>query len=479
MTNSQLTNNLSKPPNLSVREQFMLAGLMVQAVMGLVDLNMFNVAIPSIQKEFGLPIDVLALVVAIRFLSRLGLMPIYGAIGDRLGKKRTYMAGLTIFIVGSFMGFLTQSIYWLVFARLLQGIGGASMPLSMALITDAFPKERRGQALGIWNTAAPMGHMIGPVLGGLMIEAFGWRSIFILVAIGSALAITLVARLVPDAPPKTKTLAKFDWIGAISLLVTITSFLLSTTTSSLFPFGSTANVIFWIVTGVGLIGLSLNASRNPNPMVSFQDIKTRRLILPSLSVTLRNFAHNGVTFVLVLYLTNIYGKSPSAVGTILLFYSIALMVGVPLGGWFADRWISRKAGGFGLAIQASGMVWLGLVHSQTNYLLSLPGMILGGLGAGLCLTSFTKEAVASLGEKKVGLASGLYNMIRFSGAAASAPILGILLARGFERYGNVETVPQPYLSSFLVLAFVALAGILVAALIPPPVKVDDEIGSEL
>jgi MFS family permease len=222
----------------------------------------------------------------------------------------------------------------------------------------------------------------------------------------------------------------------------------------------------------------MNAYKNPNPVVSFQDIKTRRLVLPSLSVTLRNFAHNGVTFVLVLYLTNIHGKSPSAVGTILLFYSMALMVGVPLGGWFADRWVSRKAGGFGLAIQASGMLWLGLVPSQSNYLLALPGMILGGLGAGLCLTSFTKEAVASLGKNKVGLASGLYNMIRFSGAAASAPILGILLARGFEQFGGIETVPQPYLSSFIVLAFVALTGILVSILIPPPPKKEEMADSE-
>ena len=146
------------------------------------------------------------------------------------------------------------------------------------------------------------------------------------------------------------------------------------------------------------------------------------------------------------------------------------MIGVPLGGWFADRWITRKAGGFGLAIQFGGMLWLGLVQSQESIVLALPGMILGGLGSGLCLTPFTKEAVASLGKEKVGLASGLYNMIRFSGAAASAPILGIILARGFERYGGIETVPEPYLQGFILLAAVVLTGILLAALIPPPEK---------
>jgi len=457
-----------KAERFSIREQFMLAGLMMQSVITLIDVSMFNVAVPTIQNEFGLPIDTASLVVAIRYLARIGLMPIYGVIGDRLGKKRTYMAGLIIFILGSIIGGLSPSLSWLVIGRFLQGMGGASLPLSMALITDAFPKERRGRALGIWNSAAPAGSMIGPVLGGFLIEAFGWKSIFLIVIIGSSISLFFINRLVPKSATNQEPGTNFDWPGAMGLMVLATSFLMATTTSSVIPFGSPLNYLFWIFTGIGLLIMIVNATRNPNPLFSFEEVKNPRLILPALAVSFRMIAHSGTTFILVIYLTNVFGKSPSAVGTFILFYSLSSMIGVPLGGFLADRWISRKSGAFGLSLLAAGMAWLGLIQPQTNHLILLPGMILGGMGAGLCLVSFTKEAVASLGDEKVGLASGLYNMIRFSGASMSAPILGLILAAGYERFPGGETVSGPYQFAFQVLIFTTLIGVVIAASIPSP-----------
>jgi len=455
-----------KAEGFSIREQFMLAGLMMQSVMTLIDVSMFNVAVPAIQDEFGLPIDTASLVVAIRFMARIGLMPIYGVIGDRLGKKRIYMAGLSIFIIGSFIGWLSPSLIWLVIGRFLQGAGGASLPLSMALISDAFPKNRRGRALGIWNTAAPAGSMIGPVLGGFLIETYGWNSIFLVVIIGSVISLLFINRLVPKSLPNQVPESKFDWIGATGLMILATSFLMAITTSSVIPFGSVLNYIFWLFAAIGLLILVVNVSRNPNPLFSFNEIKNPRLLLPSIAVSFRMIAHTGAGFLLVIYLTNVFGKSPSEVGTFILFYSLSSLIGVPLGGFLADRWASRKSGAFGLSILAAGTSWLGLIHPQTNHWLLLPGMILGGLGAGLCLVSFTKEAVASLGEEKAGLASGLYNMIRFSGASLSAPTMGLILANAYVRYPGGETVPDPYQLAFRVLAITSVIGVLVAASIP-------------
>ena len=116
------------------------------------------------------------------------------------------------------------------------------------------------------------------------------------------------------------------------------------------------------------------------------------------------------------------------------------------------------------------MLWLGLVQPETSYLILLPGMILGGLGAGLCLISFTKEAVASLGDDKVGLASGLYNMLRFTGSSLSTPILGIILAANYGRYTGGETASGPYQFCFLVLTITTIVGIIVAASIPSPLS---------
>jgi MFS family permease len=457
-----------KKVRFSLREQLMLSGLMMQSVMALIDVSMFNVAVPTIQDEFGLPVDTVSLVVAIRYLPRLGLMPIYGVIGDRLGKKKTYLAGLIIFIIGSLVGLLSPNLNWLVAGRFLQGVGGASLPLSMALITDAFAKDRRGRALGVWNAAAPAGSMIGPVLGGFIIEAFGWKSIFIVVIIGSSLAWFAIKRLVPTPPKNELNQPNFDWTGSIGLMILATSFLMATTTSSVVPFGSLLNYVFWAFTALGLLILIMNARRNPNPLIGFDEVRNPRLILPAIAVNFRMIAHTGTSFLLVLYITNVFGKSPSAVGTFILFYSLSAMIGVPLGGMLADRWISRKAGSFGLSILAVGMLWLWLVQGRTNHIILLPGMILGGLGAGLCLIAFTKEAVASLGEEKVGLASGLYNMLRFTGASLSTPILGLILAAAYERYAGGEMASGPYQLGFQVLTITTIVGVIVAASIPSP-----------
>ncbi|OGO18119.1 MAG: hypothetical protein A2Z14_13370 [Chloroflexi bacterium RBG_16_48_8] len=460
-----------KTERFSPREQLMLTGLMMQSVMTLIDVSMFNVAVPTIQDEFGLPVDTVSLVVAIRYLPRLGLMPIYGVIGDRLGKKRTYLVGLIIFLIGSLIGLFSPTLTWLVVGRFFQGMGDASLPLSMALITDAFAKERRGRALGVWNSAAPAGSMIGPVLGGFLIEAFGWKSIFIVVIAGSTIAWFSIHRLVPTPPRNASEQSNFDWTGATGLMILATSFLMATTTSSVVPFGSLLNYVFWAFTAFGLLILIVNAKRNPTPLISFDEAKNPRLILPAIAVNFRMIAHTGTGFLLVLYLTNVFGKSPSAVGTFILFYSLSVMIGVPLGGMLADRWISRKAGSFGLSILAAGMLWLWLLQPQSRYLNLLPGMILGGLGAGLCLVSFTKEAVASLGEEKVGLASGIYNMLRFTGASISTPILGLILADAYENHAGAEFVPEPYRFGFQILTITTVVGILIAALIPSPPSV--------
>jgi len=115
---------------------------------------------------------------------------------------------------------------------------------------------------------------------------------------------------------------------------------------------------------------------------------------------------------------------------------------------------------------AAGTLWLAFVSAEAGSLMLTPGLIVAGLSGGISLTPFTKTAVAALGEDRVGLAAGLYNMLRFAGIAISTPILGLLLAQGFARYGGLETVTPPYQSAFLLLSVVAVAGAGVASLIP-------------
>ena len=156
-----------------------------------------------------------------------------------------------------------------------------------------------------------------------------------------------------------------------------------------------------------------------------------------------------------------------AIGIIMIFHSTPLFIAMPIGGMQADRWTCRKVAGLGMIIQMIGMLWLTLVSPQGGYFFLIPTMILGGFGAGLSLTPFNKEAIASLGEQNTGRAAGLYNMVRFTGAASSSPILDLILAARFKQVGGLETVAEPYQFSFMILVVCALLSAGFAALIPP------------
>lgn len=449
--------------DFSADERGLLVAMMAPSALSLIANGMIGVALPAIQTEFRLPVELLAWVVAAAFVSRVALEAIYGWLADLFGKRRLYLVGLSIFSLGSVLLIPAPSFTWLVFASILQGIGMASFSIAMAMITNLFPKERRGRALGLWNSSQPFGIMMGPIIGGVVTEWLGWRANFVLIACGCLLALVTAIRFIPSqkqAPGKS-----FDWAGAVALVLAVGGGLLATTTESMIPMGSPLNLLFWVVSLLAIGALVWNAVKRPNPLIGVDVVRNRRFVGPALAVNFRMFAHDGARFVLVLYLANVLRYSPSSVGTLMFFYSLPLLIGVMYGGHMADRWATRTSGAIGTVGQATGLLWLGLA-GETDALILAPGMIIAGFFSGASLVPFSKEAVAALGRERAGLASGLYNMLRYAGSAAAAPLLGLLLARGYEAFGGMNSAAPPYQWAFQILAVIAGLGALSTALIP-------------
>lgn len=457
---------LLKFGNFSIRELSVLIALMLPATLALIDVGMVGVALPTIQADFDVPVDLLSWVLAANFLFRVPLMSIFGRVGDVFGKKYLYLIGLVIFIGGASFGAMAISFGWLILGRLLHGMGSAgNQPLSMALIAETFPEERQGRALGIWNASAPVGLMLGPVLGGLIVEGIGWHAMFIIVAALAMVSLAVVAWLVP-APPRPNPPPTVDWFGAVSLVLTIAGFLLATTTASVIPFGSFFNLIFWGIGSGALLSLIWNATHRLDPFIGADVARNRQFVTPAVAVSLRMFAHDGARFLMVLYLANVFGQSPRTIGLFMLFYTIPLTIGVAYGGFLADLWPNRIVGAIGMLLLAVGIFWLSLVYPGTGALVLVPGLLVAGFSSGISLTPFTKTAVTALGPDRMGLASGLYNRLRFAGIAISTPLLGLLLAWGFAQHGGLETVTEPYQLGFQLVAGAAVLGSGVAALIP-------------
>ncbi len=457
----------SGPGGFTLREVSILVALMIPTLMGLISASMLGVALPVIQAEFGVSVDLLALVIAAGFLMRVPLMSVYGRVGDLFGKKQLYLLGLVIIVVGVIVSAFAQTFEVLIVGRILEGFGGAaSLPLAMALVVDTLPEERRGRGLGIWNAAAPAGMTLGPVIGGFMIEAFGWRSIFVVAAVGTIFALGVVAFMVPNSVLPTSR-PKIDWLGAAAWVVTLAGLLLATSTASIWPFGSFINLIYWAITGLGVIVLIWNALQRPDPFIGFDIIQNRRFMMPSLAIMLRMFTLEGVRFLTILYLANVFLLSPSQIGLFMAFFTVPLFIGVAYGGVLADRWTARAVGMLAMSGMLVSVLWLGWLDSvQLGYWWLAPGLMLSAFFTAICLAAFSKTAVSALGPTSVGLAAGVYNTIRFAGLATSTPLLGMWLAQGFAQYEGLESVAPPYQSAYFIVAILAAVAIGVSALIP-------------
>jgi MFS family permease len=207
-----------------------LGGLMVATAAMALNLGMFGVATPLIRNDFGIQADMAAWVVTIYTLPFMIFMPLFGRLADALGKKRLFIAGMVIFIIGSAINLFAASLPWIMLGRAIQGLGSAGInPLCIAIISQIFDPAERGKVMGTWNSVIPLTNMIGPVTGGLLIDSFGWRSIYIPIMLGNVLAMIVVLKKLPAMPGTTSAgrgfLRRFDWGGVLLMGATLTSLL--------------------------------------------------------------------------------------------------------------------------------------------------------------------------------------------------------------------------------------------------------------
>lgn len=193
-----------------------LVGLMAPMGMTVLNLSMFGVALPFIRDSFQADPDTVAWLVTAYTLPFVMFMPLYGRLGDGLGKRRLFTIGILLFSVGTVLCLFAPTMAVLILGRVIQGAGTAGVnPLCIAIISELFPANERGKAMGTWSSTGPATSMIGPFLGGFLIDQWGWHTIFLPGLLASGVALVVVRGQVPKLAPKVQPgfLRTFDWIG--------------------------------------------------------------------------------------------------------------------------------------------------------------------------------------------------------------------------------------------------------------------------
>ncbi len=434
-SHSTLTNRRSSVPSNN-NNQTVLYGLMVPFVMVILNLVLFNIALPAIRDNFNVQADTVAWLITAYMVPFMISMPLYGRLGDELDKQQLFLFGIVTFLLGTFVSTLSGSFSQLLVGRAIQGLGAASVvPLSMATISQIFPSTEQGKALGTWSSVGPMTGILAPSLGGLLIDYISWRTVFGPVLLVGFIAVWIVRSYLPDQQTSSRSgvLRTFDWGGValLGLTMTLLTFYLSSPTI-------TGVVVLqdWRLLSLTLIFFGtfiLWERRQAKPYVFLSIFKDSVFSRAAFSAGVRMFVMSGVGFLLPLYLTDIYQLSATFISFIVMAHAGALFTTMRIGGQLADRWNSRRPVTIGMITQCLVMVGFALLPADAPLWFVGGGMIMHGLGAGLSLAALHRASMGRVPEAQVGMAAGVYSLVRFMGMGLGPILAGVALQQGLNQ----------------------------------------------
>ncbi|TWP34580.1 MFS transporter [Leekyejoonella antrihumi] len=408
-----------------------LWALCVGFFMILVDSTIVSVATPAMMNGLHADINAVVWVTSAYLLAYAVPLLITGRLGDRFGPKNVYLVGLTIFTLASFWCGFTNSVGALVVARVVQGLGASLLaPQTMSVITRIFPAERRGQAMGFWGAVAGVATLVGPILGGFLVDRWGWEWIFYINVPVGVIGFVLAWILVPKLPVHSH---QFDGLGVLLSAIGMFLLVFGIQEGQSYKWGQISGLVsvpLLIAVGVVVLGLFVIWQRKNRrePLVPLILFKDRNFSLANVSITTVGFAITAMAFPLMLYAQAVRGMSPLHAAMLLIPMAVLSGVLAPGVGRLVDRMHPAFLSGIGLLSFAVSMVWLGLVlrPGTAVWQLELPIVLLGVANA-FMWSPLSVAATRTLPPQNAGAGAGVYNTTRQVGAVLGSAAIAALM----------------------------------------------------
>ncbi len=388
--------------------------------MSTLDASIVNISLPTITRSFHAPLKEVAWVVTAYLIVITGCLLIMGRLTDLFGQRKIYLLGFSTFTLGSVLCGLSPALSFLVGSRIVQGLGASALMASgPAILTTAFPGEKRGQALGMIGSVVSAGFLTGPILGGFMVEHLGWRSVFFINLPIGLMGILLSSRVLEEVATSKKT--PLDLQGAFLIFVFISSLLLFLNQISR---GSTLLLWGWLCLSLVCFSLVILVElRSPSPLVDLH-LFGIKLFVVSLGTSLLSFWMSAAhAFVLPFFLQDILNHSPSKVGMLVFPVSLTVMVMAPLGGRISDRVGVRIPATVGLILISLSIFSFSFMKAGESDYSILWRQVLQGIGIALFNPANNSAIIGSLPREKIGLASSFLGLARNLGM-----VIGIAFA---------------------------------------------------
>lgn len=395
-----------------------------------------NIALPAIGAEFGADAVLLSWIPTSFLLAAAMFAVPFGRISDIYGMKRIFLCGITLFTVSSLLSAVASSALSLILFRVLQGIGSAMIFVTgLAIVTSVYPARERGKAIGINIAAVYVALSLGPVVGGVMTQHLGWRSLFYAMIPLGIVILGLTCWKVKNEWAECRG-ERFDWKGSLLFSIVLVMIIYG---FSILP--GLAGIILVFLGIVGFSGFLIFELRVNSPVLNVRLFKNRTFALSSLAALINFSATFAVVFLLSLYLQYIKGLDPQSAGLILVAQPVVMAIFTPIAGRLSDRFEPWKLASLGMALSMFGLFLFSLITAETGIAVVSTGLVILGLGFGLFASPNTSAIMGSVERKFYGVASAMVSTMRLLGQMFS---MGLALMVFALFIGNAQITPVQY-----------------------------------
>ena len=462
--------SFSRAIETDVKERRLLLTLLVANMLEALVSILVILSTPAILSAFDEPLTSGGILLTAYFLPFVALMPLWARLGEVLGRRRVFLASLALYTIGSIVALTALSFSWLIIGRIIQGLGNsANEPLAISIIGDLIAAERRGRALGIWGTAGSVAASAA-LIGGPLVDALGWRSIFLVCALVSIIALALVHRHLPTFP-RSGRLDAVDWRGALTFTSGLLLIVTALTNSNIWGWASPPFLLCLLAGAIAISLTPMLRGRAKQPFLDYRVLSSRAFWFVSLAAAAAVFTLTGATLVLPLYLSAVEQLNTSQTGVILFINGTGLFLGALAGGFATDRWQSRLPAVVGLGALGLSMLAMGTLTSDGMPLIAAAFTAVG-FATGLCFAPLSTAITKLFAAHDLSAASGAFNLIRrtgtIMGAAVATAVLELRLGILSAVAESAAALATAYRDTFWLLGACAIAAVFFAWRVSPP-----------
>ncbi|MDO8683662.1 MAG: MFS transporter [Armatimonadota bacterium] len=447
---------------------YAFAAAAIGVFMSTLDASIVNIGLPTFKQVFGAGLPTVQWVVMSYLLAITSVLLTLGRLGDMIGRRKVYVAGIVVFTVGSVLCGISPSIHALIVSRALQGIG-ASMLMAMgpAITTAAFPSSERGRALGMIGTVVAVGLTFGPAAGGYIIKYLGWRWIFFINVPVAVIGVPLIYRFLRESVVSREE--KFDIPGAALLFFSLSCLLIALSYGNDFGWASWKTLALaagFVTFGVLFIRWE---QRVPNPVFHLELFRNKIFMLSSTAAYISFISLFSVAVYMPFYLMQALEFSPVTTGQILMLVPATMSFIAPLSGWLSDKFGPRVLSSIGMATMSIGLFSLSRLGVKETASDIIWRLLLAGIGSGIFQSPNTSAILGAVPRNMLGVASGMVAMMRNLGMVSGVALIGAVVSAQQAHYlshsasASKAALVYGLQTGFLVAAGISIIGFIISA----------------